>query len=460
MDTPILPKPTPFDYHPPPMNSRSLLIFELFADISDQALESCLYQALFHVQSCFPLTQMSIVYEDDGQICYAPAPKRDESQHLVTNDNEFPSFAELKELGAPINMMKDGLAPGLKFAQGKGPHPILDLKATRIQGGLILCFLFAHQAVDGTAMAIIMRTFSMRCRECFSNRNRRKEASDVQFDSLLTTHNHTLARERLHALCFNSDSDEDITFLPTPYRLKPAQSPIEVPSKSTKPTLCIFKISRENIKRLKSSASPTNRQNAQTSWISTNDAVSALIMRCITRARQIPPSRDTINAYITVNARSKLSPPIPEDYMGNCVINTVAPLPVPQLLSDNASLSSIAIHIRHAISSLTSTHVSNIGSWINAQPDHRNIDFEWSYYGDKQDYGLISWAGWGLYDLDFGFGFPAFVRQCVSAWSNSCRIMPLMRDGTQEIVIGLEAVDMKRLRDDEVWRQWTEEVAV
>jgi len=97
---------------------------------------------------------------------------------------------------------------------------------------------------------------------------------------------------------------------------------------------------------------------------------------------------------------------------------------------------------------------------MNAQKNHRNIDYDFSYFGRKQDYGFISWAEWGLYEADFGFGFPVFSRQSVSTMSDSCRIFPRMRDGSLEVLIGLKAEDMKRLRADVIWNKWMDEVAV
>lgn len=139
----------------------------------------------------------------------------------------------------------------------------------------------------------------------------------------------------------------------------------------------------------------------------------------------------------------------------------MAPLPVSELLRDEEeSLAGIALRLRQAVASLVPTSVSAIGRWMNAQADPRTVDYDYSYFGRKQDYGIISWAGWGLYHADFGFGFPVFSRQCVTAMSDSCRIFPQMRDGSLEVLMGLEAEDMKRLRADSVWRKWTEEVAV
>jgi hypothetical protein len=35
-----------------------------------------------------------------------------------------------------------------------------------------------------------------------------------------------------------------------------------------------------------------------------------------------------------------------------------------------------------------------------------------------------------------------------------------MRDGSLEVLIGLKAEDMKRLRADVIWNKWMDEVAV
>jgi hypothetical protein len=88
------------------------------------------------------------------------------------------------------------------------------------------------------------------------------------------------------------------------------------------------------------------------------------------------------------------------DFMGNCTVNAVAPLP---LNTASSNLSSHALAICTAIDSTTSLKVSTICSFLHSHPPHQ-IDHDFGYFGGKDDYGIISWAGFGLYDVDCGFG--------------------------------------------------------
>nr|GFD29057.1 uncharacterized acetyltransferase At3g50280-like [Tanacetum cinerariifolium] len=57
---------------------------------------------------------------------------------------------------------------------------------------------------------------------------------------------------------------------------------------------------------------------AECQKISSLQAVSALVWRCITRARRLPQDAETVCKLATSN-RHRLNPPLPEDYFGNPV---------------------------------------------------------------------------------------------------------------------------------------------
>lgn len=343
-------------------------------------------------------------------------------------------------------MFDDRIAPCPRVPEGPGPHPVFVVKATSIWDGLILCFGFSHRAVDGAAMATLMKAFAEGCRICV-NKESPEPSEGVESIALKVMETHDQARKELLDMNRPDTIPSELHF---PFILK---SGVSSDSSTPESECAMFTISSQGLRELKTARSPPKPH-----WISTNDAVSALIMSCVARARQARPL-GTINAHITINARSKFAPPLPKDYMGNCCAATVATLSANDLLDGTLSgLSACTQAIRKAIISLTSQKVEAIAAFTHAHPAG-DIDFEFAYHGDqsKRDYGLNSWADWGLYDADFGFGYPAFVRQCAASWSDSCRILPRRRDGSQEVIIGLEKGDMARFRQDRIWRAFTAE---
>jgi shikimate O-hydroxycinnamoyltransferase len=96
--------------------------------------------------------------------------------------------------------------------------------------------------------------------------------------------------------------------------------------------LILFHINNEKLVALKSEASlplPIEKSdnisandelyaqlNDNAPWISTNDALCALIWHAVIRARQLAHDKVT-NLSIPINARSRLDPLLPHQYFGN-----------------------------------------------------------------------------------------------------------------------------------------------
>ncbi|XP_050234614.1 uncharacterized acetyltransferase At3g50280-like [Mercurialis annua] len=91
----------------------------------------------------------------------------------------------------------------------------------------------------------------------------------------------------------------------------------------------MFHFSSESIAKLKAKAN-TNI----TSKISSFQALSAFIWRCITRARDLPRDQIT-NCRLACNDRSRLNPPLPENYFGNCIYALAASATAGELLDND-----------------------------------------------------------------------------------------------------------------------------
>ncbi|KAI3513095.1 hypothetical protein L1887_20421 [Cichorium endivia] len=76
----------------------------------------------------------------------------------------------------------------------------------------------------------------------------------------------------------------------------------------------IFHLSSISLSKLKAKVN----SECNTTKISSLQAVSAVVWRCVTRARRFPADRET-SCRMAANNRSRLSPPLPENYLGNCI---------------------------------------------------------------------------------------------------------------------------------------------
>nr|XP_048318583.1 uncharacterized acetyltransferase At3g50280-like [Ziziphus jujuba var. spinosa] len=87
-------------------------------------------------------------------------------------------------------------------------------------------------------------------------------------------------------------------------------------------TARIFRLSAETIAKLKANANAeystcTNSNNKKT-FISSYQSVSAFFWRSITRVRRLPPDEMTF-FFLAINNRSRLEPPLSQDYFRNSV---------------------------------------------------------------------------------------------------------------------------------------------
>ncbi|KAJ4826332.1 hypothetical protein Tsubulata_036912 [Turnera subulata] len=76
----------------------------------------------------------------------------------------------------------------------------------------------------------------------------------------------------------------------------------------------MFHFSSDSIAKLKAKAN----EESNSTKISSFQSLSALVWRCITRARHLPHD-ETTTCRLAVNNRSRMNPPLSPDYFGNCI---------------------------------------------------------------------------------------------------------------------------------------------
>ncbi|XP_020202794.1 uncharacterized acetyltransferase At3g50280 [Cajanus cajan] len=76
----------------------------------------------------------------------------------------------------------------------------------------------------------------------------------------------------------------------------------------------IFHFTAESIAKLKSKAN----MESSTTKISSFQSLAAHVWRCITRARRVPYTERT-TCLLVANNRTRMEPPLPQEYFGNCV---------------------------------------------------------------------------------------------------------------------------------------------
>lgn len=101
----------------------------------------------------------------------------------------------------------------------------------------------------------------------------------------------------------------------------------------------IFHFSSESLAELKAKAN----YECNSTKISTFQALSAQVWRCITRAQNLPSDQQT-SIGTSINNRVRLNPPLSEDYFGNCIQVVTATAACGELLGNGLGWAAWKLH--------------------------------------------------------------------------------------------------------------------
>ncbi|KAK7528772.1 trichothecene 3-o-acetyltransferase [Phyllosticta citriasiana] len=304
---------------------------------------------------------------------------------------DFPSFSELKEKNFPASIFraKDLCPHGVWPAPGEG-LPMTFVRPNPIRGGVILSWYILHAWADQT-----------------------------------TIH-------------------EWAMFAPIPF------TPTELP-----PSLAadnhlgdVFYFSPESVRKLKAGASPENAKitpgSERPEWISTADAMAALIWRSVMSAQH---DLDTMQG----NPQSILA--------GTLDVRRRMHVPIhPQTLGNFWALSHTTLDVRRRMH--VPIHPQTLGNFWALS--HTTLDIR-SIFGRFGHRGigciLTTWVDYPLFDLDWdtALGKVQTMRlpvtgmlQCLEA------VFPRLPDGGLEVYVGVKKSRLDRLRKNPEWRRFAE----
>ncbi len=364
------------------------------------------------------------------------------------------SYNELKAAQFPISALDAGKLSPLDMVPTSPTPAVMAVQANFINGGLLLTTCIHHSASDGTGLATVLKVWA--------EHSRRENVADG-LPSPIALRWKEMDRSTLK----HGQAGADIKDFPE-FRVRDGTKvPVldRVGASSTCPVKdhCIFYFSPSHLAQLKLAASATNPAEP---WVSTNDALCALLWRHISRARGLGSAESgkqnmtPVQFTCAVQARRRFSPPLPDDFLGNCVTWCPATLDVDALTSPSSPLYKVAITLRTAITRLDSARLWGVIGAIDAIPDTTNLEVT-SYDNPGRSLVVSSWADMGLYGVDWGQGIgrPEYVRitaQPTTGGVGAALIFPRLLDGGLEVVIGVEVETMRRLRADQEFMRFAE----
>lgn len=372
----------------------------------------------------------------------------------------FPSFAELDERNFPLSMLPaDILSPvgGRPESgwEGQGAET-LAVQVNLINGGLIIVVCTHHSVCDGMGHASFIRRWAELSKRVvcgFGEDINSRDPSIHDRSPLMSDHESWITvPQQGHEAYIVKSAPETVLPQATLPTIPPMQS-------------VIFHITPEKVQLLKSECTGLDKSAAP---VSANSAISALFWRVVSRVRLgvegvSDNERITSMLGMAVNARSRLDPPLHEDYFGNVNIYSATVLPLSTLVSPATRLSAVALSVHESVGKMNNNSVRSTIQFLHSVKYPSHVDHGFNTFLGK-DVAITSWVHMGIYGRggDFGFGELVRVRPPYVDFDGIGFILP--RNNAEgeglELLVGLEKGCMLRMRQDGEWRRFFDVQAV
>ena len=361
--------------------------------------------------------------------------------HTKNLADTLPSYEELRQARFPMSML-DGnvLSPfkGTPDHYSDSDHtPVFVIQLNFISGGVIACFNMMHTAMDGNGLGQVIRQFSAILR------GEKLSDSDVKAGNL--------------------DANQVLPSLPEgKYQLEvhkrmltdPNAKNDWAPDSTITYQWAYFDFTSDKLAELKQRA---NQKSLPGTWITSDDVVTALLWRAITRVRS--PNLDMSLSSTLVraaNLRGKLSPPLPVSFLANCVVGLFTDAKLSNLI-DDMEVGDVALLLRQNINAVDDYFTRSYISFLRSLKDKGSITFAGK--NPDRDYCMSSWGSWPIYGNDFGNGLgkPEFVRRPrLKEMEGLGFVMPKEEDGRLAVAVSMKEEDMRKLRHDEELMRYAE----
>lgn len=237
-----------------------------------------------------------------------------------------------------------------------------------------------------------------------------------------------------------------------------------MPAKMLSTSHCghVFRFSKDALNALKEEASPSKAKDPRdVSWVSTNDALSALLWRTVMAVQRPVDSlgdEDPVSVFnIAIDARRRTEPAVHPRTLG-CFLGYVAVSAPIRSLLDELSLADLAVLIRRAVASAGQEYADDVATLIESVDDVGKVLATAMLDVPGNNCVLTSWKEFGLYKLDWGplLGGHVDAVRCphVGVINGLQVVLPELPDGSMEILVGVEEDCLGRLLQDPFWNRF------
>lgn len=390
--------------------------------------------------------------DNGGRIHIAAGPGVMLRSKVLTEDTSL-SYAKLRDAQFPLSSLDDNIVSPLGMLPTGSAPPVMAAQTNFVEGGLLLTVCLHHSALDAAGTSTVLKLWAGNAKLGLDS------MPNAVFASLPPE-----ALDRSPLMGHSSTPDANLRekmidypqykLIPTPPLPLPKEDKAVQPSPSLylpAMTAVLFHFPASALKELKTVASPPSSTTFG-SHISTYDALCAFLWHSITNARRLPIATPpdppaTSMVGFAVDGRKRLDPPLPATYLGNAILYGSTGADIAKLTMSN--LPTTASQIRKAITAVDPTFIRNIIGLVSGLPDVTALVPGFDMLGP--DLAVTSWRDMDLVGLDWGerIGEVESVRIPKIAFDGACIVLPELKDGGLEVIVGLKNEAMDRLKADE-----------
>ena len=164
--------------------------------------------------------------------------------------------------------------------------------------------------------------------------------------------------------------------------------------------------------------------------ISRLDALLAFIWRLKARAQGLADDPHPVHMAVTIGARARVSPPLPDSFLGSPITLARVSIPGAELTADSGLVEGAAA-VRAAVAAYTP---AAFGALLHELAHDVNPQHIWRAFLGRRHAIVTSWQNLGVYDVDFGFGsMPRYVD---AVMPNLDGCVHVMEAGPREVGAG------------------------
>lgn len=434
--------------------TRPMFFFPAVKDVDPMEVVEIFRKALEPTLKAIPSLACEFVPVEDGKTPTGRvALKHGDFGSLIVNDIRGTGFSyeELRQQKFP----QSRLDPNVLCTRGVFPQPGEKQPAwipqlNIIDGGFILTLHNHHTIYDAQAINEILRVWAQNCRHV--QKEPVPECSSLPAEQFERSA-HITTRESTTDI---GNPEKHPEFIVAPFTLSWPETAFRTTHRQR-----VYRLSPKALAELKNDCTESGD-----SWISTNDAATALMWRSIIRAQadlDTLPGDAMSHHIVVVDLRLRSNPPLSKHYPG-CPMNYARPGMNLRDLCNSTSLAPLARAIRDQVDTRTPTYTESLITLLHNIPGFGH--FAWTSFPSllTTDCMTSTWYKLDILDLDFGpaIGQIERVRFPTGGLFNGLSmIYPQITRGAQEelgmeIAVGMEMQHFEKLDQDEVWARYAE----